>query len=240
MELSKHKNELEENGFSIIHGIYNTAEIDQLIHCIYSFFEKNLYEKKSTNKYSIRQLIKQIPQIEESILNDKFKNLLKTFGDDFFISKAIYFNKTKESNWFVNFHQDLSISVDKKAILKGYKNWTFKQNQYGVQPPDEILNKIITIRIHLDDVNEENGALKVIPKSHLKGALLKSSEEYLAFGSEVVCPVAKGGIMLMKPLTFHASSKNKTEKDRRVIHLEFCNTMLQKPLKWLEYKDIEY
>jgi ectoine hydroxylase-related dioxygenase (phytanoyl-CoA dioxygenase family) len=27
----------------------------------------------------------------------------------------------------------------------------------------------VTVRIHLDDTDENNGALRVVPKSHLKG-----------------------------------------------------------------------
>ena len=53
--------------------------------------------------------------------------------------------------------------------MENFGPWTTKQNQYAVQPPLEILQNIFTIRIHLDETNSENGALKVIEKSHLKG-----------------------------------------------------------------------
>ncbi len=62
----------------------------------------------------------------------------------------------------VAWHQDLTISVNKKLDLPGYGPWTIKQDQYAVQPPLEILENIFTIRIHLDDTDEKNGALRVI------------------------------------------------------------------------------
>jgi hypothetical protein len=32
-----------------------------------------------------------------------------------------------------------------------------------VHPPAEILDKMLTLRVHLDDCGEENGPLRVIP-----------------------------------------------------------------------------
>jgi len=69
----------------------------------------------------------------------------------------------------VAWHQDLTFSVDKKLDLPGYGPWTIKQDQYSVQPPLDLLENIFTIRIHLDDTDEKNGALRVIPGLHLKG-----------------------------------------------------------------------
>jgi hypothetical protein len=81
--------------------------------------------------------------------------------------KSIYFDKPETSNWYVSYHQDLTISLDKKVQIRNYGPWTSKSNQFAVQPPIEILENIFTIRIHLDYTNEQNGALKIIPKSHL-------------------------------------------------------------------------
>ncbi|UZJ63879.1 phytanoyl-CoA dioxygenase family protein [Sphingobacterium sp. KU25419] len=64
---------------------------------------------------------------------------------------------------------DLTISVDKKLEIENFGPWTTKQNQYAVQPTIDLLENMMTIRIHLDDTDEHNGALKVIPKSHSKG-----------------------------------------------------------------------
>jgi ectoine hydroxylase-related dioxygenase (phytanoyl-CoA dioxygenase family) len=84
------------------------------------------------------------------------------------VVKSIYFDKPETSNWYVAYHQDLTISVDKKLELPDFGPWTTKQNQFAVQPPLNILENIYTIRIHLDDTDENNGALKVVPKSHAK------------------------------------------------------------------------
>lgn len=92
-----------------------------------------------------------------------------------------------------------------------------------------ILEQIFTVRIHLDDTNEKNGALRVIPGSHKKG-IYRPEKINWDEETEVSCPIMAGGIMIMKPLLLHASSRTLNKDRRRVIHLEFCNSELPPPL----------
>lgn len=104
----------------------------------------------------------------------------------------------------------------------------------SVIPPMEYLQSAYTVRIHLDDTDEKNGALKVIPKTHF--SILPSEE--IAKIKETTeakcCKVLKGGVNLLKPLTLHASAKTENDKHRRVIHLEFNCRELPGKLEWLE------
>jgi ectoine hydroxylase-related dioxygenase (phytanoyl-CoA dioxygenase family) len=108
-----------------------------------------------------------------------------------------------------------------------------KQNQYAVQPPPEILQNNFTIRIHLDDTDEKNGALRVIPGSHGNDICRPKAVDLLQ-EKEISVVVPKGGIMLMRPLLFHASGRTTNNKRRRVIHIEFSNSQLPPPLQWSE------
>jgi ectoine hydroxylase-related dioxygenase (phytanoyl-CoA dioxygenase family) len=92
---------------------------------------------------------------------------------------------------------------------------------------------VLTVRIHLDDTNEDNGALKVIPGTHLNG-ILPSSAIQLGLPTEVSCNVRAGGIMLMKPLLLHSSARTTDGRPRRVIHIEFANEELPAGLQWAE------
>jgi len=96
------------------------------------------------------------------------------------------------------------------------------------------LENTITVRIHLDDTNHENGALRVIKNSHSSGVLTREQIQEIDLNKEVVCNLKKGDFMLMKPLLLHASNKSTSKSDRRVIHLEFCNQELDGALEWLE------
>lgn len=239
MTYEKNKVELEENGYSVLTDLYSEDEISQILNCIQKAEQNENSSLKTKDLFAIRQLIKSVPEISDLLFNSKLIDLISELSDsECFLTKAIYFDKPSESNWFVAYHQDLSISVDTKADLRNFLNWTFKKGQYGVHPPIEILKDTITIRIHLDDADENNGALKVIPKSHLNGIIRADSKDW-KIEREFICKVKKGGAMLMKPLTLHASNRTTNGKKRRVIHLEFNKHKLPKPLAWLEYFEIK-
>ena len=226
---NQHKEELNEKGFSIIENCFDKNELNKII----DFINKNNFN------FSERQLFNRYPDLQKIIFKSKlFKKLLNTICiKDYFLSKAIYFNKPSKSNWFVSYHQDISISVKNKVKQDGFSKWTIKQGQLGVIPPLEILENIITIRIHLDKADKKNGALKVISQSQNKG-IIRIDDNFKAnkIGEEIICEVESGGVMLMKPLLLHSSQKSISEKDRRVIHLEFSNKDI--PMEWKEKKII--
>ena len=238
-EFNQNKIELEQEGFSITSEIYDENEVLEIIQTLESIEGNSQSIIKTKELFAIRQLMNVKPELWNILLNENLSELISEIGGtNYFLTKAIYFDKPKKSNWFVSYHQDLSINVTEKREINEYKNWTSKRNQIGVQPPIEILENIFTIRIHLDDTTKNNGALRVIPKSHLKGIIRTDIGKYKT-ENEVLCELNKGECMLMKPLTLHASSRTVNENKRRVIHLEFSNMELKKPIKWKEMKIAE-
>jgi ectoine hydroxylase-related dioxygenase (phytanoyl-CoA dioxygenase family) len=234
MNLEKHKNNILENGFTIFRDIFSEEDIDKISDHIQNIDTSKETFRKSEDLFAIRQFLKEIPGINELIFNDKIKAIIKEiFGEKYFVVKSIYFDKPEKSNWYVAYHQDLTISVDKKLQLENFGPWTTKQNQFAVQPPLNILENIFTIRIHLDDTDEHNGALKVVPKSHAKGIYRSETIDWNMETKEI-CNVEKGGIMIMKPLLLHGSNRTTNGKKRRVIHIEFSDRELPEGLNWAE------
>ena len=233
-ELKTYKSEIEELGFTTIENIYSTEEVQKIIETINQVDTSKDTFRKSSDLFAIRQFLKEVPETQNLIFNENLKKVItEIFGKNYFVIKSIYFDKPETSNWYVSYHQDLTISVDKKIELDDFKFWTTKQNQFAVQPPIEILENIYTIRIHLDDTDENNGALKVIKKSHLKKVYRPENIDWTT-EKETTCNVNKGGIMIMKPLTLHSSSRTTNNKKRRVIHIEFSDTNLPNGLNWSE------
>lgn len=123
--------------------------------------------------------------------------------------------------------------MSNKIDVDDYKNWRVKDGRVIVQPPLEMLESIFTIRIHLDDCHKDNGALRVIKKSHNNGVVdmnLWDRNKELA----TICEVKKGGVVLMKPLTLHSSKRTDTQERRRVVHIEFTDKELPDGLYWKE------
>jgi ectoine hydroxylase-related dioxygenase (phytanoyl-CoA dioxygenase family) len=228
------KEKIASNGFTVIDNVFTNEEIDYLLLTISQADTSKPTFRKTNDLFAIRQFLKEVPASFDKVFTNKLNNIIsELFSDEYFVIKSIYFDKPENSNWFVSYHQDLTISVDKKLELDGYGPWTTKQNHFAVQPPLEILQDNFTIRIHLDDANKENGALKVVPTSHLKGIYRPETIDWTV-ENEVTCNVKKGGIMFMKPLLLHASGRTTNNNKRRVLHIEFSRSLLPANLNWAE------
>ena len=138
----------------------------------------------------------------------------------------------------MNWHQDLTINLSNRKEETGFKNWRTNKERTVVQPNKKILESMFTIRIHLDDCTRENGALRIIEKSHTKGVIEITEWMKAKEGIERICEVKKGGIVLMKPLTLHSSRRTENEQSRRVIHIEFTDMELPVGLNWKEKVEI--
>lgn len=234
INLDNHKNSIRENGFTVINNIFSEQEIEKIGSVIQNIDTSKETFRKSDDLFAIRQFLKEIPEVKDLIFNDNIKNIItEVFGEQYFVVKSIYFDKPEKSNWYVAYHQDLTISVDRKTELAGFGPWTTKQNQFAVQPPLDILENIFTIRIHLDDTDENNGALKVVPTSHSKGIYRPETIDW-SIETETICSVEKAGIMIMKPLLLHGSNRTINGNKRRVIHIEFSDKALPEELNWSE------
>jgi ectoine hydroxylase-related dioxygenase (phytanoyl-CoA dioxygenase family) len=228
------KHQLTADGFTVIDHVFTAGEISAIANEIAAADISGPAFRKTKDLFAIRRFLKEIPTVSRLVFTEKLNAIVHfLLGMDYFVVKSIYFDKPAQSNWFVAWHQDLTISVDRKVPVQGFGPWTVKQEQFAVQPPLEILEQIFTIRIHLDDTDESNGALKVIPGSHVKGVYRPDTIDWKK-ESIATCNVGKGGIMIMRPLLLHASDKALGSNNRRVIHIEFANVDLPEGLQWAE------
>lgn len=226
--------DIETFGFTTIPDVYTFEEVDAMIDLIIRTDTDKETFRKSADLFAIRQFLKELPEVMNLVFNIRLREFISTmFGPDYFVVKSIYFDKPEGSNWYVAYHQDLTISVDKRLDIPGFGPWTVKQNQFAVQPPLDVLENNFTIRIHLDDTDADNGALRVVNGSHRKGIYRPENIDW-SKEQESVCNVPKGGIMIMKPLLLHSSSRTTNRKKRRVIHIEFSNRELPVGLEWAE------
>ena len=221
---------LQDDGFTIMENIYSKKEINSIL----QYLEKHDIEKS----FGVRSFLKSFPSLHHLIFNNNIFTIIKDIAPQANIIKSIYFDKPPHANWIVNWHQDLTINVKGKIEEKNYKNWRVLKDRTVVQPPLSILKNIFTIRIHLDKCTAENGALRVVKKSHHQGIVPLQGMSSDLSKIEKICEVDQGGILIMKPLLFHASRRTENNKNRRVIHIEFCDLKLPSGLDWKEFQKI--
>lgn len=146
--------------------------------------------------------------------------------------QCTFFNKSADNNWFVAFHQDRSVPVSAATSTKG-SGGSQKEGMTFVHGTDELLARMIAVRLHLDNSTPDNGPLRVIPGSHTAGTL--SPHEIAVrrdLGNDRPLVIDRGGLILMRPLLLHASSKSRALTSRRVLHFLFAPRSQLDGLEW--------
>jgi ectoine hydroxylase-related dioxygenase (phytanoyl-CoA dioxygenase family) len=213
--------EFERNGFAIVQDFCDSKFLEELAQTF-----KSSRPERNVLSY---------PLVRSFVVSRPVSELLNTFlGPSACAVRAIFFEKSSEANWKVAWHQDLSIAVKEKHEVNGFGPWSEKEGVIHVQPPAEMMAKMVALRLHLDDNTPENGPLKMIPGSHLHGRLSTSATDQWKTHAAVECHSPAGSVLLMRPLLLHSSSASKKPLNRRVLHIEFANFDLPAPLDWHE------
>jgi ectoine hydroxylase-related dioxygenase (phytanoyl-CoA dioxygenase family) len=214
--------EIEDQGFAVIANLISCETVKDLIAATseYGHTARNLLESEP-QVASLARLAAVRAPIEEIL------------GPNCFAVRGLFFDKTSDANWKVAWHQDLTIAVRRRFDVSGFGPWSEKAGIPHVQPPTATLERMLSIRIHLDDCGTENGPLQVVPGSHRLGRLDTDEISTLRRDHEErPLTASSGSAVLMKPLLLHASSASVNPAHRRVIHLEFAAEELPKPLEW--------
>ena len=140
--------------------------------------------------------------------------------------RATLFDKSARRNWLVVWHQDTALPLEEHNDLPEWGPWSAKGGVNYAHAPAWALSRIVALRIHLDASTVENGPLKVIPGSHAAGVL--SDEEVFRAARDrapIEGVVGRGGVLAMRPLLIHSSSKARIPQPRRVLHLEYAASL---------------
>lgn len=214
------KRRVEQDGFAVVPACLDEVTVE--------LFSKQF----DGTRYPERNLLS-VPSIRALAISRPVREIVEAvLGPECFAVRGIFFNKTRNSNWKVVWHQDLTIAVRARVNVSGFGPWTMKAGILHVQPPPAVMSGLLAIRLHLDESGIDNGPLRVIAGSHREGRL--STEQIGNWNKEtsVTCTVPQGGALVMRPLLLHASSSCAIPKSRRVIHLEFAAAELPHGLDW--------
>ena len=217
---------VEKNGFAIIPEVLKADEVATLCKSLTAL-------ELPRSRAGIRHLLRN-PVVTQAANDIRLLGIARSaLSDDAFPFRATLFDKSPDSNWLITWHQDTALPLQEKHETRGWGSWSIKDGIYYAHAPAVVLEKVLALRLHLDDSTEKNGPLRVLPGTHKKGVLLDSEvEEVVPSTMPVSCVVNRGGIIVMRPLVIHASSKSNSEIPRRVLHIEYATQIaVQSPLR---------
>lgn len=147
--------------------------------------------------------------------------------------QCTYFEKSALRNWGVPAHQDLSIPVAARVEGAGFSGWSNKEGSLFVQPPTELLQKLVAVRLHLEECGATDGPLKVFLGSHRFGRFTDQEVPAARLAAtEITCTAEAGEALVMRPLLLHSSPKAKGASRRRVLHFVFGPNDPGHGLRW--------
>jgi ectoine hydroxylase-related dioxygenase (phytanoyl-CoA dioxygenase family) len=225
-KVSWHKT-IKENGFVILPGLFSQEYLDRLLQEINESAPRR-------SRAGVRHALGLAPVAELSQQPEMIELARGVLGPDAFPFRATLFDKSPTANWLVVWHQDTALPLRQRVELPGWGPWSVKGGIAYAHAPATALTRVLALRVSFDDSTVENGPLRVLPRTHTMGVLSDDSiHELAARISPVDCIVPKGGVVAIRPLVVHASSKLQTEMPRRVLHIEYAaSDSIAKPL-WL-------
>jgi ectoine hydroxylase-related dioxygenase (phytanoyl-CoA dioxygenase family) len=208
----------ERQGFEILPKLFDR---DSMASVSKSLDEMPLRRGRAGARNALR-----IESVQDLAFDSRLINIASSLlGGNAVPFRATLFDKSFATNWLVVWHQDTALPVRERRDTKGWGPWSVKEGVICAHAPADALEQVLAIRIHLDHSNEKNGSLRVLPQTHTLGVLSDDAIYDLTKKiSPVDCHVAAGGVLLMRPLLVHSSSKAKSETARRrILHIEYAS-----------------
>lgn len=211
--------QVRADGFAIVERVFDHDEIDSISQALNS---TPLARSRAGARHAMRNRV-----VAELARARRLLHLARSvLGPDALPYRATLFEKLPTSNWLVVWHQDTALPLCQRAERAGWGPWSVKDGVIYAHAPMSALNRVLAIRVHLDDSTPSNGPLRVLPGTHRHGVLSDEAISSLTRESEPVeCLVPRGGVLAMRPLLVHASSKSRSGAWRRVLHIEYAASM---------------
>jgi ectoine hydroxylase-related dioxygenase (phytanoyl-CoA dioxygenase family) len=221
---------IEQDGFVTTGPVVPQLTVDRLVGELAGSTDPEVSRGGVRNLFETSAVVRELAtsaavrQVAEAVL-----------GPHCFAVRGILFDTTTAASSKVMWHQDLTIAVRARVITAGFGPWTQKAGVTHVQPPIEVLERMLSVRVHLDDCGPDNGPVRVLPRSHRVGLLSPTAIEAWRAGSEsIACVADRGAILAFRPLILHASAQATVAGHRRVVQLDFAAEELPDSLAWYE------
>lgn len=208
---------IEELGFAIIPDVLAPLQIG-------SISEQLEHSSLRRTRAGVRHALRSSAVSSFAQTSELMKIARMALGAGAFPFRATLFEKSAVANWLVVWHQDTALPLRERREARGWGPWSLKEGTHYAHAPSSALSSVLALRIHLDDSTAENGPLRILPATHKRGVLTDDEVHQLALEVDPVdCLVSRGGVVAMRPLLVHSSSKSRSPSARRVLHIEYAS-----------------
>jgi ectoine hydroxylase-related dioxygenase (phytanoyl-CoA dioxygenase family) len=210
--------QVESDGFAIIPHVFPEREVVDLLAMLEN---SELQRSRAGMRHAMRNAAVAALARDPRML----ELAQEVLGGSAIPFRATLFDKSPTSNWLVVWHQDTALPLRERREVPGWGPWSIKDGVNYAHAPADALEQILALRLHLDDSRAENGPLRVLPRTQNLGVLSDEQLHELSTKVDAIdCLVPRGGVLAMRPLIIHASSKSQSEMPRRVLHIEYATS----------------
>jgi hypothetical protein len=220
-----YQKQIAQSGFAITEKAFSDEQLEGLLREIDHGVPRR-------SRAGIRHAMGLVPVARLARHPHLIKFACDVLGESAFPFRATLFDKSHRSNWLVVWHQDTALPLQQRQEVEGWGPWSVKESVSYAHAPAAALGQVLALRVHLDDSTAANGPLRVLPATHTLGVLSDDALHELSLRTTPVdCLVPKGGVVAMRPLLVHSSSKSRADVPRRVLHIEYAASAdVAKPL----------
>jgi len=206
---------MDDPGYGIVEGVFNGAELAPVVAALDGHLDMR-------SRAGARHVLA-LPEIRALADDPRLIDLAARSVGKAQPFRATLFDKSALANWLVTWHQDTALPMRAQVDAAGWGPWSNKAGIVYAHAPASALARVVALRVSLDPSTDANGPLRVLPGTHVHGLLDGAAVERLGLEvAPVSCTVGTGGVVAMRPLLLHASSKSTSDARRRVLHIEYA------------------
>jgi ectoine hydroxylase-related dioxygenase (phytanoyl-CoA dioxygenase family) len=207
-------------GYCIVSSVFEADETDDLLRAIEAL---DLARGRAGARHLMAHAV-----VSDAASDPRMMAVARGFlGPSAVPYRATLFDKSSARNWLIPWHQDTALPLrERRDDVAGWGPWSVKSGIVYAHAPATALSRVVALRLHFDDSRDDNGPLRVLPGTHAHGVLSESAiDRFIREIPPVSCLVPRGGVIAMRPLLLHASSKADTDRPRRVLHIEYADSL---------------
>lgn len=208
-----------ENGYLLVKNVFNSEQVEEMRGALERIIERAAKGNKDDNH----------AWQGDFLPPEELKKLVLKGFHDVHYHDASFAKAVMHSNMVDVLKKLIGPNVllhHTKMLVKPPENGAaFPMHQdYPYFP--HINNTMLAASVHLDDADQENGCLHVIPGSHKQGPLQHRGSHYLNHKEYPVsmgtpCVAEAGDVLFFNYLTIHGSDRNLSQKNRRNVLFQY-------------------